>query len=184
MLLTKKISPVIFYLFFLSILLSKDLHITRTGYIEFFSTTPIEDIKAVNNQVSCVLDKNSGSFAFQVPIKAFTFKNALMQEHFNESYLESDIYPKSTFKGKILNWKDLKLTTQPQDIKIEGELTMHGIKKSIIEMGSISQKKSDILGQCVFIVALRDFDIKVPKIVRENIAEVIKVTVKVDLAKK
>ena len=79
----------------LSFSFAKERYITREGVISFFSSTPLEDIKAINKQVSCVLDKDTGEFAFQLPIKGFTFKNALMQEHFNESYLESDIYPDS-----------------------------------------------------------------------------------------
>ena len=89
------------WMFLSSWCFGKQLYLTRDGEINFFSSTPIEDIKAVNNQVSCVLDKTTGDFAFQVPIKGFRFKNALMQEHFNENYLESDLYPKSVFKGKI-----------------------------------------------------------------------------------
>ena len=86
----------------LSFSFSKERYITREGLISFFSSTPLEDIKAINKQVSCVLDKGTGEFAFQLPIKGFTFKNALMQEHFNENYLESDKYPKSLFIWNIL----------------------------------------------------------------------------------
>jgi len=75
----------------LSFSFAKERYITREGVISFFSSTPLEDIKAINKQVSCVLDKSTGEFAFQLPIKGFTYKKALMQEHFNESYLESDI---------------------------------------------------------------------------------------------
>ena len=84
-----KISFLIFYLIFYSFCFGKELLITRDGNIQFFSSTPIEDIKAINGQVSCVLNKSTGEFAFQVPIKGFVFKNALMQEHFNENYLSS-----------------------------------------------------------------------------------------------
>ena len=116
---------------------SKDLYMTRSGNIDFFSSTPIEDIKAINNQVSCVLNKDNGQFAFQVPIKAFTFKNALMQEHFNESYLESDIYPKAIFKGEITDWDDIQLSKDSLKILIEGDLTIHGIKNKIKQSGKI-----------------------------------------------
>ena len=97
----------------LSFSFAKDRYITREGVIGFFSSTPLEDIKAINKQVSCVLDKGTGECAFQRPIKGFTFNNALMQEHFNESYLESDIYPKIVFKGKILDWNTIQLSEIP-----------------------------------------------------------------------
>ncbi len=172
------------WIFLSSWCFGKDLYITRSGYIQFFSSTPLEDIKAVNNQVSCVLDKETGSFAFQVPIKAFTFKNALMQEHFNESYLESDLYPKSVFRGKILEWDNIELSEEPRKVIIEGDLTMHGLTNKISEEGSINYDSSKIIGECVFNVRLVDYDIKVPRIVRENIAEIIQVTVNVEMNKK
>ena len=175
-------------IFCMSILLSsafsKDLYMTRSGNIDFFSSTPIEDIKAINNQVSCVLNKENGQFAFQVPIKAFTFKNALMQEHFNESYLESDIYPKAIFKGEITDWDDIQLSEDSLKISIEGDLTIHGIKNKIKQSGKIWVSSGVIYGESTFSVKLVDYQVKVPKIVRENIAEVIKVNVKVKLKQK
>jgi len=175
-------------IFCISILLSsafsKDLYMTRSGIIDFFSSTPIEDIKAINNQVSCVLNKETGQFAFQVPIKAFTFKNALMQEHFNESYLESDIYPKAIFKGDITDWDNVKLSEDSLKILIEGDLTIHGIKNKIKQSGKIWVSSGIIYGESTFSVKLVDYQVKVPKIVREKIAEVIKVNVKVKLNKK
>jgi len=170
---------------FLSVLLSfafaKERYITREGVISFFSSTPLEDIKAINKQVSCVLDKSTGEFAFQLPIKGFTFKNALMQEHFNESYLESDIYPKSIFKGKILDWDNIKLSENHTKVFIEGELTIHGIKQKIKEPGKIWINSKTIFGESSFDIDLIDYNVKVPKIVRANIAEVINVKVIVNL---
>ena len=163
---------------------SKDLFMTRSGNIDFFSSTPIEDIKAINNQVSCVLNKDNGQFAFQVPIKAFTFKNALMQEHFNESYLESDIYPKSIFKGWIIGWDDIQLSQDSLNILIEGDLTIHGVKNQVRQSGRVWVSSGVIYGESTFSVRLVDYQVKVPKIVRENIAEVIKVNVKVKLKQK
>ena len=167
-----------------SLCFGKEIFITRDGYIEFFSSTPIEDIKAVNNQVSCVLNKNTGDFAFQVPIKGFAFKNALMQEHFNENYLESDVYPKSVFKGKIKNWEELELTDTAIDITIEGDLTIHGVKSTVKEPGKIWKDKDKIMGECKFEVAVADYDIKVPHIVKDNIAKIIEISVSVKLKRK
>ena len=167
-----------------SLVFSKDLYMTRNGNVDFFSSTPLEDIKAVNNQVSCVLNKENGQFAFQVPIKAFTFKNALMQEHFNESYLESDIYPKSIFRGEIIGWDDIQLSQDSLNILIEGDLTIHGVKNQVRQSGRVWVSSGVIYGESTFSVRLVDYQVKVPKIVRENIAEVIKVNVKVKLKQK
>ena len=178
----KKIFIILFAL--ISFSFAKERYITREGVISFFSSTPLEDIKAINKQVSCVLDKSTGKFAFQLPIKGFKFKNALMQEHFNESYLESDIYPKSVFKGVILNWANIQLSENPTEVFIDGELTIHGIKNKIKQSGKIWVSSGAIYGESAFSVKLVDYEVKVPKIVRENIAEVIKVNVNVKLNKK
>ena len=131
-----------------------------------------------------MLDRNNGQFAFQAPIKAFTFKNALMQEHFNESYLESDVYPKAVFKGKVLGWNNIELSKDSLEVFIEGDLTMHGETNQIKQSGAMWLSSGSIRGECVFNVNLVDYNVKVPKIVRENIAEIIKVNVSVELKKK
>ena len=177
-------NKVFFISFLLSSVFAKELYLTRSGNIDFFSSTPIEDIKAINKQVSCVLDINNAQFAFQVPIKAFTFKNAMMQEHFNESYLESDVYPKAVFKGKVLGWNNIELSKDSLEVFIEGDLTMHGETNQIKQSGAMLLSSGSIRGECVFNVNLVDYNVKVPKIVRENIAEIIKVNVSVELKKK
>ena len=82
-------------------LLAKEIYFTRTGFVSFFSSTPVEDIQAKNNQTSCILDLETGKTSFRIPIRGFEFPNALMQEHFNENYLESEKYPNASFNGKI-----------------------------------------------------------------------------------
>jgi len=181
---SKNIIPLCFYLFFYSFSFGKELFITRDGNIDFFSSTPIEDIKAINDQVSCVLNKTTGEFAFQVPVKGFVFKNALMQEHFNENYLESDLYPKSVFKGKIIDWKKIDLSDKVVEVVIDGELTIHGVKKKIKESGKIWTAEGKIKGECSFDIAVADYDIKIPRIVRDNIAKIIKISVDVSLKRK
>ena len=162
----------------------EDIYLTRQGIVEFFSSTPIEDIKAYNNQVSCVLNYETGKFAFQVPIKGFMFKNGLMQEHFNENYLESDIYPKSIFKGMINNWDSLAINDSTLNIRLVGELTIHGVTKTIEQNATIWRKNGNLVGKCKFIISLEDYDVKIPKIVRQNIAELIEINVNVNLSKR
>ena len=107
-----------------------------------------------------------------------------MQEHFNENYLESDLYPKSVFKGKISDWENIDVSSKPADVTIEGELTIHGVKKSIKESGRIWYNEDKISGQCKFNIAVADYNIKIPRVVRENIAEIIEVSVNVTLKRK
>jgi len=171
-------------LFFFTPLIAKDIYYTRSGIVSFFSSTPIEDIKAINEQTTCVLDMDNGDVSFRIPILGFNFKNGLMQEHFNENYLESDLYPKSVFKGKISDWENIDISSKPADVTIEGELTIHGVKKSIKESGRIWYNEDKISGQCKFNIAVADYNIKIPRIVRENIAEIIEVSVNVTLKRK
>jgi len=168
----------------LSIVFSNQIYISREGEIDFYSSTPIEDIRAYNNQVSCVLNIEKGTFAFQVPIKGFEFKNALMQEHFNESYLESDIYPKSVFKGKINNWEDIQLTSDSLDVTIKGELTIHGVTKEIKESGKIWKNGEKLEGVSKFEIAVKDYGIEIPRLVRDNIAKIIDINIRVSLKQK
>ena len=86
-------------------------YMTKTGRISFFSANPIEDIEAKNQQVAAVLDLVTGQLAFALPVKGFVFKRTLMQEHFNESYLESDKYPKATFAGRFVGFDAATLAT-------------------------------------------------------------------------
>tara|TARA_B100001175_G_C19424754_1_gene598002 strand:- start:329 stop:865 length:537 start_codon:yes stop_codon:yes gene_type:complete len=172
------------FLIFIVPLIAKDIFYTRSGKVSFFSSTPIEDIKALNEQTTCVLDMETGNVSFRIPILGFNFKNGLMQEHFNENYLESDIYPDAGFKGKINNWAQVTLTEEPQLVSIEGAMTIHGVSKQVEETGKISFKNDKVNGTATFKIIVADYDIQIPKIVRENIAKVVDVNVKLSLKKK
>jgi polyisoprenoid-binding protein YceI len=172
-------------LIFLSFpLFGKNLYFTRSGSVSFFSSTPIEDIKAKNDQVTCVLDAESGQASFRIPIRGFTFKNALMQEHFNENYLESEKYPNASFSGFIEGWKDTKFNAIPTPIMISGEMTIHGIKQKIKENGTIQMKNNKIYGNATFNLFVADYGVEIPKIVRENIAKSLSIDIELILKKK
>ena len=173
-----------FLLIFIAPLIAKDIFYTRSGQVSFFSSTPIEDIKALNEQTTCVLNMETGDVSFRIPILGFNFKNGLMQEHFNENYLESDIYPDAGFKGVINNWDQVTLNEEPQLISIEGVMTIHGVSKQIKETGKISFKNEKVHGTAMFRIIVADYDIQIPKIVRENIAKVVDVNVRLSLKKK
>ncbi|RYM35789.1 YceI family protein [Brumimicrobium glaciale] len=159
-------------------------HITRTGTIQFFSETDIENIEAINNQVSSVIDAENGEIAFSLLMKAFTFEKALMQEHFNEKYVESEKFPKAKFKGKIINFSSAELSENPKEYTIKGSLTIHGVTKEIEEKISLSKTNSNhIIGTSTFIAIPEDYEIKIPSIVRGNISKTIEIKVKMDYEK-
>ena len=165
-------------------LFGDDIYFTRSGTISFFSSTPIEDIKAINEQTTCVLDLETGDLSFRIPIRGFIFKNGLMQEHFNENYLESDTYPNASFTGSIEGWKDIILTEKFQPVSLKGTMTIHGISKDITEPGNILMKDNKIIGSATFKITVADYKIEIPKILRDNIAKVVDVDVDISLKKK
>jgi len=156
--------------------------VTKNGHIRFYSKAPLEDIEAHNRQVNAALDQSTGDFVFKVLIKSFEFEKALMQEHFNENYMESGKYPNSTFKGKITNLKDINFSKNGDyQAKVEGELTIHGITRPVSTTGTFTIKDGKIQGKSKFNVKLADYDIKIPKAVVNNISETIEIMVDVML---
>lgn len=165
---------------FLSQSLFAQQFLTKTGEVSFFSFATLEDIQAENNNLGGVLDINSGEYAFKIAIQDFIFPNSLMQEHFNESYLESDKFPYATFQGKIENLSATDLQSK-SEIVCKGKFTIHGVTKNV-ELKSVLQKKEDSIEiESVFFILLKDYDIKIPKIVFYNIAEEIRVNVSASL---
>lgn len=157
-------------------------YFTRNGTVTFFSSAPMEDITAENYNATAVLDAETGAVEFSVLMKSFNFKKALMQEHFNENYVESDQFPKSTFKAKVLNMNEVDLKkdgTYP--VKVEGDMTIHGVTRKINPEGQIQVKNGVVSLNSKFIVSPEDYDIEIPDVVREKIAKEIEVTVMADL---
>ena len=152
-------------------------YFTRQAQISFFSDTPMEKIEAKNGTGTCVVDFEEQRMEFAVLIKAFQFKKALMQEHFNENYMESHKFPKSTFKGKIVEPEDFEIKEGKQDVKVNGTLTIHGVEKEVTAPGTIEITGNDVNLSSVFTVAVADFDISIPGVVRDNIAKEVDITV-------
>ena len=157
---------------------SQKLYYTRNGHIDFFSSTPMENIKADNNKVSSVIDINTGDLEFSALIAAFQFEKALMQEHFNENYMESEKFPKAMFKGKIMNLAAVKFSEDgTYNADITGTLTIHGVTKEITTKATFVVKDGKFKAQSTFVVRPEDYNIEIPKLVREKIAKEIKVSV-------
>ena len=164
--------------------LSQNKYITRNGMIQFNASTPLETISPINNYVSCILDSESGKIAFQLKMISFKFDKALMEEHFNEKYVESEKYPKSTFVGEIINWNELNSSNEKQNVRSKGILTIHGVDKEIEVLGTIKFINNDIEITSEFSILVSDFDIKIPKLVRDKISEEVRVTVEMSLQSK
>ena len=153
---------------------SQERYLTKSGTINFFSKTALEDITADNDQVLSIVDATRGKMAISILMKSFLFKKALMQEHFNENYVESDKYPKATFKGDILNFDAVSETASL--LKVKGILTIHGVSKEIMIEANFTKINDAILVVGGFMINLADFDVEIPAVVAKNIAKNIKVT--------
>lgn len=157
---------------------AQDVFMTRNGKISFFSRTPMENIDAVNNEVLSVVDLKKGELAFAVLIKGFHFERALMEEHFNENYMESTKLPKATFNGVI---KDKEAIDIKKDgvyaVRVEGDLTIHGVTRKTEVAGELQVKEGKISSKSSFKLNPKDYNIVIPSVVADKIAEVIDVTV-------
>lgn len=157
---------------------------TKTGQIDFFSKTPMEDISAKNKKVQAVVDAASGAIAVSVNIRDFKFERSLMEEHFNENYLESDKYPTADFRGTIENPKSVDWTKDGvYQVKAVGDLKMHGVTQKVAAPMQILVKdgKAGVTG--TFPIQLSDYNIKIPTLVVAKIAKQVDVTVLIAMQK-
>lgn len=175
MLKTFSILAILFILPGLGRAIAQKIYQTTNGQVEFFSSAPVEDISAVSNKGVSVLS-TSGEISFRVQIKSLNFPKSLMQEHFNENYMESDKFPAATFKGRIINTPDLSITGEFQVI-LQGVLEVHGVKQSREIPASLTVVNGIINLKSQFDVACEDHNIKIPRILWQNIAEVVQVKI-------
>ena len=151
---------------------------TKTGFISFYGHTPMEDIKADNNQVNSILDISNGDLVFQALIKSFHFDRALMEEHFNENYMESDKIPKSSFKGKITDLSTVDFKKNGiYEVTVEGDLTIHDVTNKLTTKGTIEVVSGGINATSKFKIVPEDYKISIPGVVREKIAKDLDVTI-------
>ena len=147
------------------------------GEIKFYSEELLEDITAINKKVNSVFDSENGQIVFSIPMSGFDFEKSLMQEHFNEKYVESDKFPKSIFKGRITGYK---VDRRNPNTWAEGELEIHGVKQHIKVPGSLDFVDGKVMIHSVFFVKLIDYNIKVPQLMFQKIAEEIEVTINIE----
>lgn len=162
-------------------------YMTRTGKISFNATAPKspEKIEAINNDVASIVDGKSGDLIFQVLVKSFKFERALMQEHFNENYMESDKFPKADFKGLITNIAAVNLAKDgTYDIKVSGKLTIHGVSKDVSVPGTVTVQGKNIRLKTKFNVVLQDYGVSVPAMVADKVAKEAAIGLDCELAQK
>ncbi len=151
---------------------------TQSGSAKFFSSAPLEDIEAHNEQVNSIIDLESQEIVVSMLMTGFTFKKSLMQEHFNENYVESEKYPKASFQGTFTSEEPITADQNGEySVTVQGELTIHGVTQPINATGTITVKDQQVAAQTKFNVKVADHDIDIPTIVFKNIAEVVEVTV-------
>jgi polyisoprenoid-binding protein YceI len=153
----------------------------KSYLVTFFSDGPVEDIAATNKSAQVIMNAAKNDIAIKVTVKGFDFDKELMQEHFNEKYMESDKYPYATFTGKIQDTLDYK-KDGAYKVTVVGKLTMHGVEKDRTIPGTITIKGGELTIDSKFIVALKDHKIEIPTLVAQNIAETVEVTLKLSLS--
>ena len=154
---------------------------TSKGEIEFNASTPLQDIEALNTKVRAVLEPGTGNFAVMMLIKDFNFPRKLMQEHFNENYMDSGQYPKAYFSGTIADFDEDELSNQSLKKQIDGKLTIHGISLDRTEIVELVRKGKTIHLKSRFIVRPESHNIEVPRIVFAKIAQEVQVDIELEL---
>jgi polyisoprenoid-binding protein YceI len=161
---------------------AQDKFFTKTGKITFYSKAPMEEIEGKNKTVAAVIDSKSGAIQFALQMKGFEFEKQLMQQHFNENYVESDKYPKAEFKGSITNNSEVNYSKDGSyTAKIKGKLTIHGETKDVETQGTVKVNDGKIDASSTFNVLLSDYKISIPSVVKDKVSNSVKITVACDL---
>ncbi|MEN7550937.1 YceI family protein [Rapidithrix thailandica] len=165
--------------------MEKQTMIDRNGTTSFFSVAPLENIVAVNNQVLAAINLQKGTVAVSMLMRGFRFKKTLMEEHFNENYVESDKYPKATFQGTI---KDFTLLPFDQngsfEAVVEGEVSLHGVTQPLSTEVQFTLTDKFVQASTTFELVVADFEIKIPQLVVNNIAKKVEVQSRFNFSKK
>ena len=149
-------------------------HITKTGTIDIFSETPIFTIEGTNKKVASILNTDNGEIVASTLVRSFKFDEALVEEHFNENYIESHKFPKAIFKGKIENYTKGDIEKDGvYTLSILGKLTIHGQTREILQKIKLTVKNGIISGTSTFNVSLKNYGIKVEKAYKDAIKDAI-----------
>ena len=160
---------------------AQNVYFTKTGQITFKSHTDALDIEGKNSQVTSFLNVENGEIVFQLLIKSFKFTLATAEEHFNETYMESDKFPKASLKGTIVNKGEINLAVNgTYKVIVKGDLTIHGVTKPIEQQGTLVVKDGVIKASSEFKISIDDYAIKVPKLVEDRVAKTVDVKIEMD----
>jgi hypothetical protein len=164
---------------------AQDIWITRSGTITFHAGTSVEDIDGTSNEAASLFNVKTGDLAFQVPVKSFHFKRSLMEDHFNENYMESNKFPKSSFSGKITDITKINFSKDGDyPVTVEGDLMIHGFTKKTTVPGTITITGNKINATAAFKVLIADYNIPIPGVVADKIAKEATIEVKCSYEKK
>ncbi|MDX2002803.1 MAG: YceI family protein [Chitinophagales bacterium] len=153
-------------------------YLTKSAHLSFFSKTKLENIEAHSRQATSALNIETGDLVFKVGMTTFQFEKALMQEHFNEKYVESEKYPEAIFKGKITNLSEVNFKKDgTYKATVTGDLTLHGVTKKVTTTGTITVAGGKISAVAAFPVLIKDYNISIPNAVKDNISETVEVKV-------
>ena len=173
---------ILFFICFLSLSHSQEKYWTRSGTLTFEASMPaFEEVKATNENVTAILNSADGSFASLALVKGFRFKNALMEEHFNESYIESSRFPKAIFRGNIANFDGQNLN---KSYTLRGTLELHGKTNTVAVEINIFKDGNNLNCSGVFTVSAADYEIEIPKIVRNKVSDEVHIKFDFQLIKK
>jgi hypothetical protein len=150
---------------------------TKSGVIKFFSNTPLEKIEGINSQVTSMLNEKSGQFVFLLLQKGFKFDNSLLEDHYNENYMESTKFPKANFKGTITNIATVNFAKDGvYPVTVAGKLTIHGVPKDVTHAGTIEIKGGKVSAKSDFKIKVKEYGIK-GEYIGDKIANEVEVTV-------
>ena len=161
---------------------AQEIYELSESKVEFHSEAPQELISAVSTNMKGAIDVSKKSFAFKIGIASFMgFNSPLQREHFNESYMESNIFPEAAFSGKIIEDVDFSIDGV-YSVRAKGKLKIHGIEKERIIKALVTVKGKAIYITSNFMEALSEHNIRIPRVVSEKLAPDISVSVKASLS--
>lgn len=168
----KKIPLLLALSFIVSVTNAQTKYFTKTGTVFFNAGASVEKIEGTNKSVTSIFDAGTGQMEFALLVKGFEFTSALMQEHFNENYMESDTYPKSIFKGKITNIDKVNFQTNgTYPVTVKGTLEIHGVKKEVEVKGEFKVNNGTVSSSSNFEILLSDYNVSIPGLVKDKISK-------------
>jgi hypothetical protein len=179
-----KFKPIFSIIFLLLLFsgLNASVFISRNATVSFFSEAPLENIEAINRQVSCALNIQTGELVFRVLIRSFAFEKALMQEHFNDNFMQSHDYPNAIFEGLIEHAGNIDFKLDGlHEVMVNGKLTIKDVTREVRVKGTIEIKGNEILAKSKFIIEPEQYNVQIPLRFARNIASEIEVNVDANL---